>query len=236
VKSLLRWALQADEEHPRLEKTLLHLLKNLSPERLLDVGCGDGRLTAEIATSLKIPADGVHGIEAHPPSLQKALAHAAVAAVDIESDGWPYPDAAFDLVVVNQVLEHLKNPHICLAEAERVLKTGGFLAVGVPNLAGLMNRLQLLAGGQPMAAEFPGPHVRGFAHGTMLRFLRSNSAFTVERALGSSLYPLPWPLVAIQSFPSLSAYAFTLLKKKEHHARSSWRDAFAGIGATTYAR
>jgi SAM-dependent methyltransferase len=45
-----------------------------------------------------------------------------------------YPSAFFDVVVINQVLEHLYDPKKTLKEIHRILKTDGTLIVGVPNI------------------------------------------------------------------------------------------------------
>lgn len=236
VRKLLRGLFGADLEEVRWREALRRLVGGLRPDSLLDVGCGDGAWAAELARELGVPEERVHGIEVHPVHAGQAETRLRLARVDLESQAWPYEPGSFSLVCVNQVLEHLKNVHVCLAEAERVLKVGGHLAVGVPNLAGLMNRLRLAAGRQPMCLEFPGPHVRGFSHGALLRFLAGNPAFRVLRTRGSSLYPVPWPLTELLAapLPSLSAYSFILLEKTGAATRSAWLDATSGVSATTF--
>ena len=54
--------------------------------------------------------------------------------IDIYSplDQIPVPEAHFDAIVCNAVLEHVRNPHEVLDEFYRVLKPGGYLYLGVP--------------------------------------------------------------------------------------------------------
>lgn len=60
---------------------------------------------------------------------------------------FPAPSSEFDLVVMNEVLEHLNfNPIPLLRELARVLKPGGLLYCATPNLSKIHTRLRLLCG------------------------------------------------------------------------------------------
>ena len=59
----------------------------------------------------------------------------------------PLEDESFDMVMILAVIEHFPgSPKKILEEAKRVLKPGGVLAIEVPNVAALRNRLKLLIG------------------------------------------------------------------------------------------
>jgi len=59
----------------------------------------------------------------------------------------PYESNFFDCVIICEVLEHLNfNPLPVLLEINRVLKTGGFIYIGMPNLASFNRRVDLLFG------------------------------------------------------------------------------------------
>ena len=67
--------------------------------------------------------------------------------VDLLSDALPFHDDAFDMVLLLAVIEHLSvSPKRILEEVRRVLKPGGVLALEVPNIAALRNRVGLLFG------------------------------------------------------------------------------------------
>jgi SAM-dependent methyltransferase len=63
----------------------------------------------------------------------------------------PFDDQFFDMVIFTEVLEHVFGPPSeLLQEFKRVLRPGGELILGVPNIARLANRLRLLFGASPL--------------------------------------------------------------------------------------
>lgn len=96
--------------------------------RLLDVGCGDGRLLAAAAAAGLV----VSGVEVARPPL--ALAERAVPDADLrigDAHELPFPDDVFDLVTLVQVVEHVTNPVLALREAGRVTTPGGAVRASV---------------------------------------------------------------------------------------------------------
>jgi SAM-dependent methyltransferase len=51
----------------------------------------------------------------------------------ITGDTWPIDDDTVDLIVIDNVLEHVREPERVFAEIRRVLKLGGFLCIRTPN-------------------------------------------------------------------------------------------------------
>ena len=157
--------------------------------RLLDVGCWDGTATARYAAVLGAEP---HGIEIFPGPAAEARARGVqVAALDLECEPFPYADATFDVIVINQVLEHLKNIWLPLAEMYRTLRPGGVLVASVPNLASLHNRVLLAGGVQPTSIRVRGPHVRGYTVREFTALLGLGGVLTVEAVHGVGFHPLP---------------------------------------------
>jgi SAM-dependent methyltransferase len=157
--------------------------------RLLDVGCWDGATTLRYAA---ITGAEPAGIEIFPgPAATARQRGVEVAALDLEREAFPWADGTFDVVVVNQVLEHLKNIWLPLAEIYRVLRPGGLLVASVPNLASLHNRLLLACGVQPTSIRVRGPHVRGYTASEFAALLGLGGVLEVVAVHGVGFHPLP---------------------------------------------
>lgn len=69
--------------------------------------------------------------------------------LDLNKDKLPFKDNSVDVIVANQVFEHLYEIDDILEELKRILKKNGKLVAGVPNLAALHERISLLFGYNP---------------------------------------------------------------------------------------
>lgn len=100
--------------------------------RVLDIGCGDGYLVGRAATT----SDFVVGVDPEPSgvSLARGLLRDRPGCHVLIGSGSALPVASdsFDAVTLADVIEHLQDPHACLAEAARVLRPGGTIAVTTP--------------------------------------------------------------------------------------------------------
>jgi SAM-dependent methyltransferase len=98
--------------------------------RLLDVGCGRGDLAARFLAH----GWSAVGLDVSPEAVESARA-AGVDAVEGTLTTASWPDASFDLIVMNHSLEHMPNPMEALRRARALLRPGGTLIVAVPNWA-----------------------------------------------------------------------------------------------------
>lgn len=94
--------------------------------RVLDLGCAGGFMAEAIAARGAI----VTGIDPAPKAIEAARAHADSTGLSIRYDvgageDLPYVDAAFDIVVCVDVLEHVRDLERVLSEVARVLRPGG---------------------------------------------------------------------------------------------------------------
>jgi len=110
--------------------------------RVLDLSAGRG----EIAAALTRDGSSVRGTHFRADDYKLADAPPMPAGIAIDANvdlmrPLPYPDAAFDLVVLCEVAEHLPTEIPVIAEIGRVLASGGFLILSTPNVARLHSRL-----------------------------------------------------------------------------------------------
>lgn len=93
---------------------------------LLDVGCGTGRLMADLSDCAKCT-----GVDASPRSVQLAEAKNLVVNLGTATK-LPFPDHSFDFVVMSDVLEHIDDDTLALNEVFRVLNSAGHVIITVP--------------------------------------------------------------------------------------------------------
>ena len=110
-----------------------HLRPRLAPGlSLLDVGCGVGTLTADLAAH--VAPGRVVGVDSSAEVLRAARAAADERGVRVElavadACALPFADGEFDVVHAHQVLQHLPDPVAALREMRRVCRPGGTVAV-----------------------------------------------------------------------------------------------------------
>ena len=111
-----------------------YLVPELKPgQELLDVGCGPGTITADLA-GLVAPGR-VTAVDSSAEVVAQAERTAAEAGVEgivfatADIHDLPYPDDSFDVVHAHQVLQHVADPVRALREMRRVCRPGGVVAV-----------------------------------------------------------------------------------------------------------
>jgi len=182
-------------------------------KRCLDVGCGEGRMLL----LLKAVGLDCYGVDKHVGQgcnlkgdpleflikdlFQEHGVHVSV--LDIETEPLEYPNSCFDLVVFQEVIEHLHNsPKLALDEMKRVLRPGGYLIVSTPNIASLKKRITYLKGNSihwdlkryynyeyvsPPNREYIG-HFREFTLNELILMLEW-AGFRIERAETTDVQP-----------------------------------------------
>jgi SAM-dependent methyltransferase len=113
--------------------------------RAIDVGCGSGFYT----DFCRRQGNTVVGVEI---TSQVETAHTRALAVcqgSVEQT-FPFPNATFSLALCIEVVEHLLQPELMIAEVHRVLKPGGVLILTTPNYAYWVLRILYLFGRPPV--------------------------------------------------------------------------------------
>lgn len=130
--------------------------------RCLDIGCGDGWILA----AMRDCGWRVVGLERTVDSARGARHRQRLPVVVGELDAFR-DEAAFDLIILHQALEHLPDPRGVLRHCHRLLRPGGHLVVAVPNLDSWQARW---AGGHWLHLDVP-RHLNHFTPASLRRVL-----------------------------------------------------------------
>jgi len=145
-------------------------------DRLLDMGCGEGRHTIGAYIEKPINAFGFdlsykdlqiakERLNDFDTSNKKEICQFGVGDIDT----LPFKNNSYDAVICSEVLEHVDSPEDSIKELIRVLKPGGILALSVPRYFPELVCWILSKDYQ----EMPGGHVRIFRH-SQLKKLATN--------------------------------------------------------------
>lgn len=193
---------------------------------LVDVGAGAGR-DLGIARAV-CPNGALYAVECYPDNVRLLRERGClVYPVNIEEEALSFEDESIDVVLSNQVLEHVKEVFWIFHEMARVLRVGGVCILGVPNLSALHNRLLMLFGGHPTQSKMCSAHVRCFSKGDFGLFLDEcwPGGFRLEKFMGSQFYPFPGPMARCLAgaFPTLAHTIFFMLRKTKSYDGSFCR-------------
>jgi 2-polyprenyl-3-methyl-5-hydroxy-6-metoxy-1,4-benzoquinol methylase len=109
--------------------------------RIVDVGCGVGRLRTFLGDTIESYA-GVDAIEYEGLSTGIAFLRA-----DLNRDPIPVPDRSADAAISIETIEHLENPRAFVRELVRIVKPGGWIVVTTPNQRSVLSLGALLVKG-----------------------------------------------------------------------------------------
>ncbi len=171
------------------ERALDQLFSMAAPDSVLDVGCGEGVLTARWATQLG--PRRVVGIDLDDPKLRAEWAKRRRENLEFQTfrgDDLPFADDGFDLVAATEVLEHVPDPDQTLREMARVARR--HLLVSVPREP-LWRTLNLARGAYLRDLGNTPGHVNHWSRQAFVELLGSHGTVSEVRS------PPPWTMVLV---------------------------------------
>jgi 2-polyprenyl-3-methyl-5-hydroxy-6-metoxy-1,4-benzoquinol methylase len=174
--------------------SLINRYAPLAGKRILDAGCGLGMYVRAFHRF----SEQVYGVDIDPEKVAEAsqeLPHIHAAS----AEALPFPDRFFDVVLSNEVLEHLGDDRKGVAEACRVLRPGGRLVIFAPNRLWLFETHGIYWRGEYRFGNFPlvnwlperwrnklAPHVRAYTRKSLRALLSELPLHVIHH---STIYP-----------------------------------------------
>jgi len=172
-------------------------------DRLLDVGCGEGR---HCFGALERGARVV-GLDLDPKSLRAGSGPLRARAREVGGFGamlrgdafrLPFPDASFDRAICSEVMEHVHDYRAAARELARVVRPGGRAAVTVPTATS--EHLYLRLGDDYF--ESPGGHIRIFRPRELADALRAAGLRPTGLGFAHGFHTAYWALRSAVGLPT----------------------------------
>jgi 2-polyprenyl-3-methyl-5-hydroxy-6-metoxy-1,4-benzoquinol methylase len=145
-------------------------INKITSGKVLDVGCAYGFMLERMPDSFeKFGVD----VSEYAISIAKKRLPSAVFVISDAEKSLPFQEETFDVVICNDVLEHLENPAMALENIKKVLKKGGILYINTPNLNSFRKKILGFA-------DKKEHHISMFSHKNLLDLL-GTGGFKVEK-------------------------------------------------------
>lgn len=182
--AMTRYPVRKPDGYYRDQRECLFSFVCEGPNRILDAGCGEGRMGAALKAAGK--AGEVIGIERCEPIAEIARQHIdQVICADLESLELPFAAEYFDYIIFGDVLEHLVNPWGVVESLARHLRPGGRMIASIPNVRHWRVVFPLVLRGQWRYGPdgvLDDTHLRFFTRKTVVNLFASN-ALVLNRVL-----------------------------------------------------
>jgi len=178
----------------------------LHVRRIVDIGCGNGALSRELASrgyevvGCEPSAEDLHFARLGAPGL---VFHR----LGVDDDPSVIGNENFDVAIATEVIEHLVTPFNLSRFAKQLLRPGGYLIISTPYHGYLKNLILALTNkwDTHLSPFWDGGHIKFWSYKTLSQLL-NQSGFRVVRFIGAGRLPFLWKsmIVVAQKRPSES--------------------------------
>jgi methionine biosynthesis protein MetW len=158
--------------------------------RVLDLGCGDGSLLAELKKERNISG---YGLEIDPQSINQCIAKGVnVIEQDLNKSLENFPDNSFDTVIMTQALQAMRYPHLVLDE---MLRIGSQCVITFPNFGHWRARAYLtLRGRMPVTKQlayqwYDTPNIHFFTYSDFEALCRERNISVLRKQFIGEHFP-----------------------------------------------
>ena len=127
-------------------KNIFNLLEKNNNAKFLDLGCGDGNRTMKLSKA--IGTINIYGVEIVDEKIKIAKENGIKVKKFDLNNRFNFEDNFFDIILSNQVIEHLYNSDNFLSEIHRVLKPCGYAVISTENASSWDNIFASILGWQ----------------------------------------------------------------------------------------
>jgi SAM-dependent methyltransferase len=124
------------------KQAILRLLRPWPGARILEVGPGTENLA--VPAGRMLGASQTVGLEYYGCAAAARQSGFEVAECDLNAERWPFADQSFDVILSNQVIEHLPNTDHYMREIARLVSPRGYAVISTPNAGSLLHIAMLL--------------------------------------------------------------------------------------------
>lgn len=172
------------------------LILNIIPNKkltLLDVGCGNGIITKDIAEHK--PNLNIIGIDISPKAIKEARKICPKGKFfEINEDGnFPIQDSSADFVFCSEVIEHIFDTSKFFGELNRVTKRNGKILLTTPYHNVVKNILIALFGFENHYSP-TGAHIRFYTKKSLVCTLKKHGFVPTKISFYGRFFPIPWSI------------------------------------------